>query len=264
MTQITSEQPFGHHGRMTDPAALFDRKYELGLLHIYLTKGMCCQIVGPHGIGKSSLLYNVRTFAPDWDPAFLVAYLDLQDPHCHTVGGFWERTAAAWADSSVPASPADMAERIEEWRKRGRRPVLCLDDFEALASRPREFTSDFFFDLRAIAQQGMSVVTASQQPLSAVLSVSNPVSPFFNIFAILRLGPFTKEDAVGFVALHRPGVPPFAPEEQTAILALAKGHPLALQLACFRVLHAKKDGESLETAMQRAAADIQAQLPAGW
>lgn len=264
MTQITSNQPFGHRGRITDPAELFDREYQLKLLRLYLTKGMHCQIVGPHGIGKSSLLYNVRTFAQDWDSAFLVAYLDLQDPHCHTIGGFWESTAAAWADSPVPASLADLTERIEEWRKRGCRPVLCLDDFEELASRSREFTSDFFFDLRSIAQQGMSVITASQQPLSEVLSSRNPTSPFFNVFAILRLGPFTKEDAADFVTLHRPGVPPFTPQEQAAILALAKGHPLALQLACFHVLHAKKNGESLKAAMQRAADDAKAHLPAGW
>ncbi len=280
---VTTSNPFSYRSRITDPAALFDRERERDLLRLYLTKDMCCQVAGPRGIGKSSLLFNLQTFAHEWDNAFAVAYVDLQDPHCHTVAGFadtaraaWEdrlhnlsqqeftkKTWAVWDDRPVSPSLLDLAERLEVWRKQRRRPVLCLDGFEELMRHPKEFTPDFFLDLRALAQAGMCIVTASRQPLNELLPHPslNPTSPFFNIFNPLPLGPFSEADASDFVTLHRPGVPPFKPDEKAAILAFAKGYPLALQVACFHVLQAKESGESLAAAMQKAEDEMKAYLP---
>src|SRR6266545_959353 len=179
---VITDNPFKDRSRITDRTALFDREYELNRLHLYLTKDMCCQVVGPRGIGKSSLLYSLHAFAHEWDEAFAVAYVDLQDPHSHTVAGFADRARAAWEDhlhalspqgfakktwavwEERPVSPSllDLAERLEAWRKQRRRPVLCLDGFEELMRHPKEFTPDFFLDLRGLAQAGMCIITASE------------------------------------------------------------------------------------------------------
>jgi hypothetical protein len=88
--------------------------------------------------------------------------------------------------------------------------------------------------------------------LSNLVSSTNPVSPFFNIFAVVRVGPFSDKDAEDFVTRERPNVPKFTEMEKRAILDFAKGHPLVLQIACFHVLEGKRGGETLDEAMKNA------------
>jgi hypothetical protein len=96
----------------------------------------------------------------------VVAYLDLQDPRCYTLTG-WLKQAARQCHWSTPATTlTDFAECVETALAQGLRPVLCFDEFEELTTRSTEFTRDFFLTLRACAQQGLSIVTASQHPLS--------------------------------------------------------------------------------------------------
>jgi uncharacterized protein len=146
----------------------------------------------------------------------------------------------------------------------GSQPVLCLDEFQELVSRRAEFSRDFFATLRSCGQQGLSVITTSQKPLSELTEPGDPTSPFYNTFPLLRLGPFTAADTADFVTLRHPGVLPFTPEEQSAIVDFAKGHPLALQVICFHVVEAKANGDRLPAALRKAADDMQAHLPAGW
>lgn len=252
--------PFGKRGRITSKSDLFDRTYELRVLQSHLSKGTSCQIVGPSGFGKSSLLYLLQDFARGWDQTLRVGYVDLQDPKCHTIAGFIEAVWASWNERQTGGTLTTLSERIGSWNSQGRRMVLCLDEFEELTRRPAEFTSDFFLDLRAIAQKGMTIVTASHRTLSGLVPSNNPVSPFFNIFAVIRVGPFSARDAEEFVTAQRPGVPAFKEAEKQAILEFSKGHPLALQIACFYVLEGKKEGVSLADSMQKASKDLREAL----
>lgn len=270
--ETTINNPFTYRGLITQPADVFDRDYERKYLQLYLEQSRCCQLVGERGVGRSSLLYNLRAFAREWDSAFVVGYVDLKDPRCHTADGFLERVWAAWADTPPPASLAELEEGIDDWLKQGRRPVLCLDNFEELASRSREFGPYFFINLRSLANQGLTFVTASEKSLGQLVPPHYPTSPFFNLFAILSIGRFWEDDLEDFVNLSRPGVPPFTPEEKAAILNFARGkslapkpggHPLALQVACFHTLEARRNGETLTTAMQGAAAEMKTLLPNG-
>jgi hypothetical protein len=252
------QNPFGRRGRVT-AEELFNREPELGLLRRYLTNGISCQVVAPSGYGKSSLLFALRQLAPEWDERLTVGYIDLQKPHCHTLEGFMQ---CVWAElKEPPAAPTLLAlsERVEELAKKGRRPVLCLDEFGELTRRPEVFTTDFFLEMRSIAQTGMTIVTASPEPLRTLLPSDNPVSPFFNIFAMLRLGPFSPVVAEQFLLKERPGVPPFDEAERRVILDFAKGYPLSLQVASFYVLEAKLDGTSLAEAIKKAEDDLSQQ-----
>ena len=110
----------------------------------------------------------------------------------------------------------------------------------------------------------MSIITASQKRLSELTDPGEPTSPFYNTFPIVTLAHFSNEDAKDFVTLHRPGVPPFTPEERRAILDFAKGYPLAFQVACFHVLTSEENGVSLMAAVRRAEDDMRGHLPTGW
>jgi hypothetical protein len=254
------ENPFGLRGRINDAKELFDRTYELSVLRSHLLNGTSCQIVGPSGFGKSSLLFLLGSFAESWNKRLRVGYLDLQDPRCHTVSGFLECAWSSWKMDPEDRTLASLSERFGEWTAQGSRMVLCLDEFEDLTRHPREFTADFFLGLRAIAQKGMILVTGSRRTLSYLVPSTNPVSPFFNIFGVIRLGPFSDKDAANFVTLERPNVPKFTEMEKRAILDFAMGHPLALQIACFHVLESKRSGETLDEAMNKASIEIKEAL----
>lgn len=260
-TSATSDRtpnPFVWRQGITNAADFFDRDNEQRTLRNYLRNRQNCQIVGARRMGKTSLLRQVERAASVWESAALVAYLDLQDARCHTMSRWLGRAARQLGWPTPPQTLADFADGVEDMLSAGRRPVLCLDEFEEMTARRSEFSRDFFVSLRACGQQGMSIVTASQKPLSALTDPGGPASPFFNVFPLLPLGPFSGEDAEDFVVAERPGVPPFTPEEKTEILRFAAGRPLALQIACFHVLEARERGESLMRALQAASVDLRA------
>ncbi|HEX8147388.1 MAG TPA: AAA family ATPase [Pyrinomonadaceae bacterium] len=256
--------PFIWRAGITNAEDFFDRDAEQRTLRAYLHGRQNCQIVGPRRIGKTSLLLHVERRAAEWEQSASVAYLDLQDPRCYTLDGWLALAARQFGWAPAPAALADFADRAEQTLKDGRRPVLCLDEFEHLTRHRDEFTQDFFMTLRSCGQRGLSIITASQRPLHDLTDTSDPTSPFYNTFPLLRLGPFTPGDAHDFLNLHRPGTPPFTPDEQEEIMRFAKHHPLALQVACFNLLEAREDGTTLPAALQRSADDMKAHLPQGW
>jgi hypothetical protein len=261
---IDGGYPFWLSGMVRDPQQLFDRDREKSRLRLYLTQGMSCQIVGPASIGKSSLLYNLKYFARHWDRTAKVAYLDLQDTQCGDLAGIYNKAAEEWEVREPATKPEDLSGIIKDLNKHGFRAVLCLDEFAQLSRHRHEFSIDFFLGLRALAQKGLTIFTSSRKPLNELIPSYNPTSPFFNIFVLLRIGPFSNADAITFVEAERAGVPPYADDEKAEILAFAKGHPLALQVACFSVLIAKRNGDSLANALAMAYDDMKVRLPGGW
>lgn len=257
----SAASPFVWRKGITEPSAFFDRERELKTIRAYLHARQNCQLVGPRRIGKTSLLRQVQHLAGKWEETVAVAYLDLQDPRCFTLSGCLEQASGQFGWATPARSLAELAEGVDTMLSRGGRPVLCLDEFDEMRRRPGEFTRDVFMALRASGQRGMAVLTTSQQLLSTLTDPKDPSSPFYNTFPVVQVGPFSSENADDFLALYRPGVPPFEAEEQTAILEFAKGHPLALQVACLHVLQAKEGGEPPVAALQRAAGEMAAYLP---
>jgi class 3 adenylate cyclase len=255
--------PFIWRGGITRAEDFFDRDGEQRTLRAYLAGRQNCQIVGPRRIGKTSLLRQIERAAPKWDAASRVAYLDLQDPRCYTLKGWLSLASRGCNWTTAPATLADFADCVDAAITDGQRPVLCLDEFEELTARRDEFTRDFFMTLRSCAQRGLSVVTVSQRPLSDLTDRGDPTSPFYNTFPLLRLGLFSPPDASDFINLYRVGVPRFNDDERRAILDFAKGHPLALQVACFHVLESNGGGTTLTAAIQQAADEMKVLLPDG-
>lgn len=259
-----ASNPFIWRSGITNAAEFFDREQEQRTLRAYLHGRQNCQVVGPRRIGKTSLLRKVERAAADLNTQTVVAYLDLQDPRCYTLRGWLRLAAREYKSTPSALTLSDFAEWVDATLAKDLRLILYLDEFEELTTRCTEFTRDFFLTLRACAQQGLSIVTASQRPLSELTDRGDPTSPFYNTFPLLRLGPFRTADAEDFVSLHRPGTSGFSSDERRAILEFAKGHPLALQVACFHMLEAKQHGESLIAAVQKSADDMNSHLPSGW
>jgi class 3 adenylate cyclase len=258
-----TSNPFVWRAGITTAEGFFDREAEQRTLRTYIRGRQNCQIVGPRRIGKTSFLRHLERVAPTWAETIVVAYLDLHDARCAALSGWLTRVGRQWGWTTTPTTLIEFTEGIEHMLTTGYQPVLCLDEFQELVSRRAEFSRDFFATLRSCGQQGLSVITTSQKPLSELTEPGDPTSPFYNTFPLLRLGPFTAADAADFVTLRRPGVLPFTPEEQTTIVDFAKGHPLALQIICFHVVEAKTNGDRLPAALRKAADDMQAHLPAG-
>jgi hypothetical protein len=264
-----AHNPFTWRSGITDPAAFFNRVRELKMVRAFLHQRQNCQIVGPIRIGVTSLLRQIERLAGGWEEATAVAYLDLQAPQCQELSGWMQRVSRQFGWTTPPENLIEFAECVENELANGRRLVLCMDEVGHLLRRPAEFPRDFFTTLRACGHQGLSIITASRRPLSELghpeagetSLLDTDVSPFYNTFPLIRLGPFSKQDAADFVSLPRPGVPPFSPEEQTLIVKFSREHPLALQVACFHALEAKEHGEAPREALRKAKEDMKALLP---
>lgn len=256
--------PFIWRGGITKASDFFDRDHEQRNLRTFLQNRQNTQVVGPRRIGKTSLLRQVERKAQEWEANTVVAYMDLQDARCYTLAGWLRRVSRLFAWTAPATNLEEFAESVEAMIATGKRPVLCLDEFEELTMRRAEFTRDFYLTLRSCGQTGLSIITASKQQLSNLIDQNDPSSSFYNIFYLLPLGVFTEADATDFVTIWRVGVTKFAREEKQKILDFARGHPLALQVACFHVIEEGTNGGSLVTAMRKAADEIRNHLPGGW
>ena len=162
----TTSNPFAWRGGITNGKDFFNRDKEQGMLRSYLRTHQNCQVVGPRRIGKTSLLRQVERVARQWDKNAVVAYLDMQDARCQTLAGWLRLAARSWDWADSPATLPEFADRLDAMRSGGRFAVLCLDEFERLMELRDEFTPGFLLNLRSCAQQGMSIITASQTALS--------------------------------------------------------------------------------------------------
>ena len=228
----------------------FNREYEIGLLARYLANGACCQIVGPPGIGKSTLIERIVTCRTSpWD-GYVFAVLRGAD--VHTAAQLVRKAGTAWGISAIPTTTAELSVAIESARTDARRRVLVLDDFESITSNQSEFTTEFFLDLRAIAQKGVLMLTTSRAPLSTLLPPGGPVSPFFALFAVIRLGPFESEVASQFLESFAHSTGAFSATELDAIRAFGKNQPGRLMLAGSSILEGRSVGMTTADSLRHA------------
>ena len=135
--------------------------------------------------------------------------------------------------------------------------MLCVDNFEELKKRPDEFTPDFYSTLRSCAEgTGLRMIIGSLEDLSPWALGPDKTSPLYNILSTIFLQPFSDEDASDFLVSRRESRS-FSAEERKAILGFARGHPMALQVACFHLLEAKSRADSLAAALRNAEAGME-------
>jgi hypothetical protein len=196
-----------------------------------------------------------------WNPSTSLAYVDLEDPKSSSLSSFLGLLAKEWGWVDHPPNMTEFGEQLEKARTRRQKMVLCMDHFEHFANRKKDFATEFFVNLRFFCSNGwLSILTTSQESLDKFADTVGKTSPLYNLFATLRLGPFSDETSERFVSAQR-SIPEFNDQEKTRILTFAQGHPLALNLACYYVLEARLSGESLDDAMVAVENEIRGMIP---
>lgn len=132
--------------------------------------------------------------------------------------------------------------------------MLCLDEFEYVNDYPAEFDG-LLEELRAEAQLGrLALVTASCTPLADLCAQGRiEVSPFFNIFTQVELGPL---DEASWRALVRDGLGEVSDDDWRFIEECAGRHPFLTQMAAALLWETKQAGSVDYTALR---SDFEAQ-----
>ena len=254
---VTITNPFFHRGPIHDRVYFFGREHKTSQVLSLLGNGQSVSIIGQRRIGKTSLLFHVAdpevfTLHGLNSNQHLFVYIDcgglsnLDQPDLYRV--FLEEISDALADrdsqANLPKLPDDarpityraFERSLRKLVRHGWKPIILLDEFEWMSRNP-QLDPDFFSGLRALAAKyPIAYVTASKLPLLELTyaDASTLSSPFFNIFASIRLGLFSEVDAHKLLTgLATREQVTFAPASLDYILELAGPHPLFLQIAGF-------------------------------
>lgn len=248
--------PFFHRGPVREAAYFFGRERETRQMLSLLGNGQSVSLVGQRRIGKTSLLFYLSTPEVYQQHGLnplqsLFVYIDcgglsnLNPPDLYRV--FLEEIGDALPEqaqarqleipnNSQPITYRRFERALRGLTQQGWKLIILLDEFERMSLNPH-LDPDFFSGLRALAgRYPIAYVTASKQPLLALTyaDASTLSSPFFNIFAGVRLGLFSEADArVLLTGLAARAEITFTPATLDFILALAGPHPLFLQIAGF-------------------------------
>lgn len=223
-----SDNPFYERGMIRDPARFFGRQQELREIFDLLRTGQNVSVVGDSKIGKSSLLYYIYTTGGDRlgrDCIFI--FLDLM--RVTDEAGFYERVVEELGDAGNTA-------RQLERSLRGKRVILCLDEFERF--RDEDFSAQAVNLLRSLTQEPeLTLVLATHQPLETLFPHEGSVSPFYNIFHRCVLGPLTEAEARQLLTvLLADTTVTFSENEITQLLNVTNYHPYQLQVAAYHLV----------------------------
>lgn len=245
--------PFFYGGKVS-PAMFVGRSQQLRRIFSCLEIANTGQlqsvsVVGPHRIGRSSLLNYVTArygFHLQSPSSYRFVYIS---PHDHTVG---ELLCRILDGLKLPlhthhnATLQEFLDAILLLNEQGVHPVICLDEFEKLLNA-RNFSNEFFDVLRHLmSESALAFVIASTHPLSDLVSPDKYTSPFFNIFTIVEIGEFTVDQGVDEAdLLVRRGCDcdrPFSEQDAYRMQRMAGRHPYKLQLAGSLIYQAKASG----------------------
>jgi hypothetical protein len=224
-------------------------------------------IVGPHRIGRSSLLnyitakYHQHLQSPH---LYRFVYVSPHDANCHTAGEFLCKVLDALAlplHTHHNATLQEFQEAILLLNQNGIHPIICLDEFEDLLNT-NSFSDGFFDVLRHLmSESALAFVIASTHPLSDLVLTEKYTSPFFNIFTIVQIGEFIVaehlDEADLIVDRGRQCDYPFSDAETRLMRKLAGRHPYKLQLAGSLIYQSKMNGTVNSNSVKR---DFKAQL----
>ena len=260
-----ASNPFFNRGPIRDAVHFFDREREVRELLSLVNNGQSVSVIGQRRIGKTSLLYHclsndVLTHYGMLPESLLRVYLDCGTLIALDQPGIYRALLEEIADALIEAgiegvkfvpltsdsslTYRDFERSLRQLFRSAGRLVLCMDEFELL-SRNAYLESDFFTGLRALAMRyPLTFVTASRQPLLELTYADESTlsSPFFNIFAAIRLGLFSDEVARSLVSdLSRGAGIAFPDELIDRLVALSGGHPLFTQLAGYHAFALWRD-----------------------
>lgn len=273
---MAASNPFFHRGPIRDCSYFFGRKPETAQILSLLGNGQSVALVGQRRMGKTSLLFHLA------DPAVftlyglnsaesLFVYVDCGRLSTLDPAGLYQVILEEMGDKLAERGPQPpeleglaLAQpptyRIFERALRGIirqgwKPILILDEFERLSQNP-QLDPHFFSGLRALTTTyPLVLVTASKQPLLELTyaDASTLSSPFFNIFASIRLNLFSTDEAQTLLTgLASKGGLTFPQPLVDFLLDLAGPHPLLLQIAGFHAFELQQTNRAALTGADSA------------
>jgi Novel STAND NTPase 2 len=231
-------------------ANLLRRIYEILINHQSIS------LIGPRGIGKSSLLYC--TCLPEMQARFpfdlshhVFVLLDLREHLYQTVEDFFHNVCREIIGRSQLLNGLtlqsngrgadEFSDILDQIDRQGFYPVLLLDAFDKITLN-EHFGPEFFSFLRAHATFGkISYVTGTILSLYDLSHRGISDSPFFNIFFSAPLGALTEEEALELISLpaERAGMP-FSDKEKAWVRKEAGLHPFIIQRVCYVLFNEKQ------------------------
>lgn len=282
---MTQENPFTYGRPILDPGRFFGRHQEVHQIFNRLSIAQSVSVVGERRIGKTSLLKYISH--PDVrrehglglaESAFV--FVDFQGLSSGTTSAdFW---AEVLKDVGSQIEDATLQGGIEQAIAEGRlgtqevgtlldrvtghgcQVVLLLDELEDTIQKPH-LGRDFYNGLRFLAGlHGLSLITASNRELAELGFTEESVgSSFFNIFSVMLLSPFTREEAQGLIdkslAVANASFA-FEPEEKELAFSLSGCYPCFLQMACCFLFEAHLHGHLLEERLNLAEKQLAGQM----
>ncbi len=239
---------------INDPRMFFGPFAVLRTICSIVASHQSVALVGSRHSGKTTLLRclsqpAIQASFEEYDfSRHLFVYLDVRNCLRKTSEGFLdfmcEEIITASRGRIELSSPKVAEDRfmdiLRQVKEQGLHTVMLLDVFDDIA-RSKAFDPEFFMFLRAQANIGLvSYVTASIQPLELICHHDLQGSPFFTIFAKLRIKPLTQAEARDLIMLPSQRADcPFTEEECVWILKLAGRHPFFILRVCYFLFEEK-------------------------
>jgi hypothetical protein len=262
--------PYTFRGPIHDSPMFFGRAHELSEIGAFLCHTQSVSVVGPCRIGKTSLVLHLMRaetlVSLGLGVEDLFVYINCQalsNIHQNEIFGvLCSEVGAALHNIGLELEPVlESAITDPSWsafeaalrrlNRRGLRVVIILDEFEYLTTNPNLDVS-LFNAFRSIAGRLRVVyLICSEQPLIELtyLNNSNKIlsSPFFNIFAQIDLGLFSKAEAINLIRkpMEAAGIA-VSSQLEDFIYQLVGGHPLAIHIACFHAMNNPSDLAQIE------------------
>jgi len=202
--RAASYNPFEYQSPVVDPDAFIGREWELQFIFEMINKGEFVSIVGGYRAGKSSLLRilqheRVQDRYLSSTNGFLLLYFDLEttpfdepDDFLATLSRRIAEKGGIQNDTSSPENPwSNLEEHLSALLpRRLARLALSLDQFDRIGSNPN-FSTDFYDTLRGlVVRYDISLTVTTREYLHRCVPDRSPeVSPFFNIFRVIRIDP---------------------------------------------------------------------------
>ena len=282
--------PFSAPSMLKKRDCFVGRKDELKFIQSQMTgpQPTSVNIVGPHKIGKSSLLwrfYQICRNHPQYASSrYAVIYLSFQDGECQEENTFYQAVAQKLSEvpviqakpSLVTAFQAPDWNRITFYQAIRRceaqqiLPVLCIDKFEALFqdSYREKFDEGFYDNLHSlINNSALMLVLASLETLDSYRTKYTLTSSFFNVGLVLPLEKFSEAEAKKLVELPKGNIagaiPALTETNQRLALEWGERHPVLLQLAGRYLWEAQQRRKNVNWAKQnfQNQARVVLQLP---
>ena len=254
--------PYVIEGLIEDPGMFLGRRVHLRRLLRHVGEMDCVSVVGPPGIGKSSLLYQL-TQQEGLQETHVSLYLDLSDTALQNQRGFLREAIWGLGHQVGRIFAGSTVERLE-WvldilrDEEKLRVLLCLDEFDQFAAAPG-VTDDFLKELRRLGfARLLSLVVASPCPPEELARQGVIPRTFPRLFdEQVDLGLLSAREAVRLIRdpALREGVE-FPPQAVELARELGGRHPLYLQLAGY---HLFEQALSLCLATGEAAAEMDLQ-----